>query len=147
MVPIGSPETSVSNHLAPCKNPENEIIQFNSAGCLRSRKIFLVPNQAPSRKGIPGYGGTAPCTKCTLLTKPPQSRRYPSNKESLWMPELWTDISGCCRESNTHFWVNNERAHHIQGGSNMTGTICVYTSHSLSRSYLNHLVYLDLQKV
>jgi hypothetical protein len=28
----------------------------------------------------------------------------------------------------------------IQGGSNMTGTICVYTSHSLSRSYLNHLV-------
>ena len=22
----------------------------------------------------------------------------------------------------------------------MTGTICVYTSHSLSRSYLNHLV-------
>jgi hypothetical protein len=28
----------------------------------------------------------------------------------------------------------------IQGGSNMTGTICVQTSHSLSRSYLNHLV-------
>jgi hypothetical protein len=28
----------------------------------------------------------------------------------------------------------------IQGGSNMTGTICVYTSHSLSRSYLNLLV-------
>ena len=29
----------------------------------------------------------------------------------------------------------------IQGGSNMTGTICVWTSHSLSRSYLNHLVF------
>jgi hypothetical protein len=29
----------------------------------------------------------------------------------------------------------------VQGGSNMTGTICVKTSHSLSRSYLNHLVH------
>jgi hypothetical protein len=31
---------------------------------------------------------------------------------------------------------------YVQGGSNMTGTICVQTSHSLSRSYLNHLVYI-----
>ena len=31
----------------------------------------------------------------------------------------------------------------IQGGSNITGTICVWTSHSLSRSYLNHLVCGD----
>jgi hypothetical protein len=29
----------------------------------------------------------------------------------------------------------------IQGGSNMTGTICVKKSHSLSRKYLNHFVY------
>jgi hypothetical protein len=29
----------------------------------------------------------------------------------------------------------------LQGGSNMTGTVCVYTSHSLSRSCLNHLVF------
>ena len=28
----------------------------------------------------------------------------------------------------------------IQGGSNMTGTICVQTSWLQSRSYLNHLV-------
>jgi hypothetical protein len=31
---------------------------------------------------------------------------------------------------------------YIEGGTNMTGTICVQTSHSLSRSYLNHLVYV-----
>jgi hypothetical protein len=31
----------------------------------------------------------------------------------------------------------------LQGGSNMTGTICVLTSHSLSLSYLNHLVSSD----
>ena len=32
--------------------------------------------------------------------------------------------------------------HHkkIQGGSDTTGTICLQISHSLSRSYLNHLV-------
>jgi S-adenosylmethionine synthetase len=28
----------------------------------------------------------------------------------------------------------------------MTGTICVYTSHSLSRSYLNYLVYGDVSR-
>jgi hypothetical protein len=33
----------------------------------------------------------------------------------------------------------------IQGGSNMTETICVQTSHSLSWSYLNHLVVCLLQ--
>ena len=32
--------------------------------------------------------------------------------------------------------------HNVQGGSNMTGTICVQTSHSLSRSHLNHFVKL-----
>jgi hypothetical protein len=30
----------------------------------------------------------------------------------------------------------------IQGGSNMTGTICVKKSHSLSGSYFNHLVHV-----
>jgi hypothetical protein len=33
----------------------------------------------------------------------------------------------------------------VQGGSNMTGTICVLTCHSLSRSYLNHLVICSLR--
>ena len=36
--------------------------------------------------------------------------------------------------------INELTYSNIQGGSNMTGTICLYTSHSLSRSYLNHLV-------
>jgi hypothetical protein len=31
---------------------------------------------------------------------------------------------------------------YTQGGLNMTGTDCVQTSHSLSRSYLNYLVYV-----
>jgi hypothetical protein len=35
---------------------------------------------------------------------------------------------------------------YTQGGSNMTGTVCVKTSHSLSRSYLNHLVYVCIHK-
>jgi hypothetical protein len=41
-----------------------------------------------------------------------------------------------------HMKKNNQMSRllpYIQGGSN----ICVYTSHSLSRSYLNHLVYVE----
>ena len=37
MGPIGSPETSVSNHLTPRNNPEDGRIQFNRGGSLRSR--------------------------------------------------------------------------------------------------------------
>jgi hypothetical protein len=37
MKPIGSPETSVSNHLTPRNNPEHGRIQFNRGGSLRSR--------------------------------------------------------------------------------------------------------------
>jgi hypothetical protein len=38
---------------------------------------------------------------------------------------------------------DNDPARKVQGGSNMTGTDCVETSHSLSRSYLNHLVLMS----
>jgi hypothetical protein len=34
---------------------------------------------------------------------------------------------------------------HIQGGSNMTGTVCDFLTHKSSRSYLNHLVHRDPQ--
>jgi hypothetical protein len=34
----------------------------------------------------------------------------------------------------------------IEGGSNMSGTDCVQTSHSLSRSYLNHLVFQKINQ-
>jgi hypothetical protein len=38
--PIGSPETSVSNHLTPRNNPEDVKIQYNRGGDLRSRKLI-----------------------------------------------------------------------------------------------------------
>ena len=38
MVPISSTATLISNHLTPRINPEDGIIQFNSGGCVRSRR-------------------------------------------------------------------------------------------------------------
>ena len=35
--PIGSPKTSVSNHLTPLNNPGDERILFNRSGSLKSR--------------------------------------------------------------------------------------------------------------
>ena len=44
MGPIGSPETSVLNHLTLYNNPEEERIQFNPCGSLRSRttQMFII---------------------------------------------------------------------------------------------------------
>lgn len=36
MEPIGRPETSVSNHLMPRNNPEEEVLQFNRGCSMRS---------------------------------------------------------------------------------------------------------------
>jgi hypothetical protein len=45
---------------------------------------------------------------------------------------------------NNNLHRSYSKRHKVQGGSNMIGTICVQTSHSLSRSYLNHLVYVGI---
>ena len=42
MGPIGSPETSVYNHLTPRNNPEDKIIQFNSGVSIPSRVLMVV---------------------------------------------------------------------------------------------------------
>jgi hypothetical protein len=40
------------------------------------------------------------------------------------------------------FYGHLMRIHHVQGGSNMTGTNCHLFTHKSSRSYLNHLEIL-----
>jgi hypothetical protein len=40
---------------------------------------------------------------------------------------------------------NSPLGRHVKGGSNMTGTNCDLFTHKSSRSYLNHLVYVEVQ--
>ena len=42
MGPIGSPKTSVSNHLTPRNNPEERRIQFNCGESLRSSQYLIL---------------------------------------------------------------------------------------------------------
>jgi hypothetical protein len=74
---------------------------------------------------------------------------------SSWIPGLWNEAvnsSETSETTNRHSVIYRQHGCKrttlnsislIQGGSNMTGTDCVQTSHSLSRSYLNHLVQLS----
>ena len=61
---IGSPKTSVSTHLMPRNNPEDQRIQFNSGGSLRSRtvksNIRSMSSKVSRHKDIGGSKGRAP---------------------------------------------------------------------------------------
>ena len=71
----------------------------------------------------------------TLIVRwPPSEHTFKcKNSQGVTCGFFYQRASTCALHAFT--WNN------VQGGSNMTGTICVYTSHSLSRSYLNHLVH------
>jgi hypothetical protein len=80
-----------------------------------------------------------------------------NTRKTLCLPYTWfhikmfiymfVNMSEYCRHSSLRDTLQQVSAKKqavkkkVQGGSNMTGTICVKTSHSLSRSYLNHTVH------
>jgi hypothetical protein len=73
--------------------------------------------------------------KCTFRTSKNSGHLASRTKFCRTLALLWKYIKWGPRRKIWDKWDP-----YVQGGSNMTGTICVWTSHSLSRSYLNHLL-------
>ena len=87
------------------------------------------------------------CNSHKMQFMPSDSNRYISiTPRTFKVPILRTSNQGHTTYTYIHTLSRLRINGDVQGGSNMTGTNCDLFTHNQSRSYLNHLVLLLVQK-